>query len=219
MAVRLPTLPKPSTTDMKKAVFRGVQIKGGLDNSVATYIHFSPTLGIAAARLNKFGMDIRSFHQPLERAVRQVVIPSIRANFDSEGRPPWEDLTETTIGRRQYLGYAPGPILNRSGQLERAAVALARWRITKNTAVFTNLPEKVWYGVVHQAGAEGTAGRGGFSKFIEHGKSKDTKKFGGQTPEIPPRPFVQLQPEEEDQIQEIFLEWLEERRDRAWPGV
>lgn len=76
------------------------------------------------------------------------MIPSIRRNFDEEGRPPWEELSWDTA----YQRGEEHPILNRTGKLKRRATQLARWTIGRHTASFRDLPQDVWYGKVHQAG-------------------------------------------------------------------
>lgn len=50
---------------------------------------FTPSMGIMARRVDKLGLDIRSFREPLKRAIRNVVIPSIAENFAVGGRPSW----------------------------------------------------------------------------------------------------------------------------------
>jgi len=216
--VRLPTLPKPTYRDMKTDVFKGLNIRGGIDDSVVTYVTFMPTLGIAAMRINKLGMDIRSFRVPLERAIREVVIPSIQRNFEAEGRPSWEPLSEFTLKRRQYEGFESGPILHRTGNLQRMMRQQNLWTITKDFAILASLPDKIWYGTIHQGGYEGSGGGvsvGTSKKSL--GEIVSEAGPGRTVPSIPARPFVALQPDEEDEITDIFINWLEMRVNAAWP--
>jgi len=45
----------------------------------------------------------------------------IKNRFDGEGIPKWRRLAPSTIRRRKAMGYAPGPILNRTGALKESA--------------------------------------------------------------------------------------------------
>ena len=187
---------------------------------------FQPSIGLIASRIDKLGMDIRSFKEPLTRAVVQVMIPSFKLNFESEGRPAWEPLAPYTVQQRK--GRA-NPILFRSGKLKKVATSRAIWQISQNGAVITSLPASVWYGVIHQAGL------GGFSSFLENAKAKlgpDARPRqvimeafdsydeagGGRrgNAAIPARPFIMFHEEDEYAIQEVFFDWLEERADKWW---
>jgi phage gpG-like protein len=175
--------------------------------NVKVDMHFEPSLGILARRFDTLGRNIRSFREPLRRSVLKVVIPSIRTNFEVGGRPKWRDLTANTLAARKYEGYGPTPILVRSGMLRRVATQLNIWTIDAEKAMITDLPQKAWYGKVHQAGAGATTtftvtntSTGIEETFEEEGE-------GG----IPARPFVVLQPDDIDDIEEVFMDWLEEK--------
>lgn len=149
-----------------------------------------PTIGINAARFDKLGKDIRSFRVPLKRAVKEVMVPSIRANFDAEGRPtPWAPLSAYTLTRKIANGQGT-KILYATGALKRVASQINMWTITTEEAIIQDLPDKVWYGKVHQSG---------------------NKK-------IPARPFLIIQDEDSDAIVQIFVDWFEERFNEIWPG-
>lgn len=205
------------------------------DKSIRGF-EFKPSLGIVAKNIDKFRMDIRSFREPLKRSVQQVMIPSIRENFIVGGRPSWESLAPETIARR---GSAQ-PILVRSGKLKRGVTTLAVWTITPTAATIKDLPDRIWYGKVHQAGTAG-------NKFSKHNwfspyqaaarkmlgpeaSQKEIDELGfkmfdrrlvqyGPAPRstatIPARPFVVFQEEDMDKIQEVFATWLIERAQRA----
>jgi phage gpG-like protein len=150
-------------------------------------MRFSPSIGISARNLDKFGLDIRSFREPLKRSIQQVLAPSFRKNFDAQGRPiPWAPLAEFTVEKRG----TSEPILNRSGLLKRTIQQLNIWSLDSEKAAITDLPQKIWYGKLHQAGYKGT-GKATFS--------------------FPERPFVMIQGEDYDDIERVFMEWLQER--------
>jgi phage gpG-like protein len=77
-------------------------------------------------------------------------------------------------------------VLIARGALEAGAKQLSNWQYDKEAAWVDSLPERVWYGVVHQEG--GYAGRAGY---------------------LPPRPFMVLQEEDVDKLAEVFENWLE----------
>lgn len=179
----------------------------------ALEMQFEPSLGISAKKLQKFGLDIRSFHEPLKRAVQQVVIPSIRTNFDEGGRPPWEQLSEDTIRQKGTAG----SILVRTGALRRTMGYFNIWTVNRQMAYLADLPANVWYGKVHQAGATFTPRQE--SSHVAALSYRGTSVGGGGAAGgggvIPARPFVMLQPGDFEAIERVFYEWLGERMVRA----
>lgn len=184
---------------------------------------FTPSIGLVAKDIDRLGLDIRSFKEPLTRSIKRVIIPSIRKNFEVGGRPAWEPLSEATIKLR---GYEAWPILVRTGALKRGATQFNIWDVSQTSAAIRKLPDKVWYGVVHQQGS------GGFGSFMskagkELGKgarASDVVKrayemmdearggaSGQRAVRIPQRQFVLFQEDDIDAIQLVFYEWLVER--------
>jgi phage gpG-like protein len=210
-----------------------------LDEGLRTF-EFHPSIGILARDIHKLGMDIRSFRQPLVRAIKRVMIPSFRENFDQEGRPAWEPMSEATEMIRERDGTS-GPLLNRSGKLKRVAQQQNIWTVTKESASVRDLPSSVWYGKIQQAGtgssmgsqikAELTRAAKGGKRISQSEASRRvmsrldqklrTGKAGaggsGRQANIPPRPFVMFQDEDIDAVYEVFQEWLDERaRGAGW---
>lgn len=183
---------------------------------------FKPSIGVVARDIDRLGMDIRSMKEPLVRSVKNVLIPSIKHNFTSGGRPPWEPLAADTVKLR---GGSSWPILVQSGRLRRAAGQFNIWTVTETSATVKSLPSNVWYGKLHQEGF------GGFGQYIDAAK----KQLGSKTkaPEIlkhafslldsakgigthrkiaiPQRRFIMFQEDDLDEIQEVFADWLLER--------
>lgn len=170
---------RPPITDIK--------VKG-LRLDVDLMFDFHPSIGLLAKQVDTFGMNIKSFREPLKRSIQKVLAPSFRANFDAQGRPlRWAPLAEFTVEKRG----ASGPILDRSGLLKRTIQQFNIWSIDSEKAAITNLPQKIWYGKLHQAGYKGT-GKATFS--------------------FPERPFVLIQdPDDYDAIEKVFFDWLQER--------
>jgi len=158
-------------------------------------LDFKPSLRITAGHYEAVGVSIRSFREPLKRAIQKVIIPSIRANFDSGGRPAWEPYADSTREFHESLGIAMSQsLLVKSGALRRTMGYFNIWTVDKEKAELNDLPQNVWYGKVHQAGYGGRSGKG----------------------LIPARPFVMLQPGDEDKIVEVFEKWLDERIEKYW---
>lgn len=207
MAV-LPRLPMLGSGNIRQRDINASVDKLSLDSGIVDF-EFTPSIGMIARDMDRLGLDIRSFREPLQRAVRQVIIPSIRKNFEAEGRPEkWDDLSDYAVQQR---GGTEHPILQRTGKLMKGAQQLNNWQFNEIGAVFSQLPESVKYGGVHQVGY-GSAGSGALNKSAEDiiaGAKKAAKIF------IPARPFVMYQEEDEFDIMDVFADWFEERARRV----
>jgi phage gpG-like protein len=158
-------------------------------------LDFKPSLRVTAGHYEALGVDIRSFREPLKRSVQKVIIPSIRKNFDSGGRPSWAPYAESTLEFHKMLGEAVSDaMMVKTGKLKQTMGYFNIWSVDKEKAELRDLPQRVWYGKVHQSGYGGRAGKG----------------------IIPARPFVMLQPDDEEKIVKVFDEWLEERILKVW---
>jgi phage gpG-like protein len=183
-----------------------------LDSGIMSF-DFSPSIGMLARDIDKLGLDIRSFREPLTRAIREVMVPSIRKNFDDGGRPEqWVPLSEVTIERG---GSQP---LVRSGTLRRTASQINIWDITSESATIRDLPERAWYGKIHQGGYGGAVGGRRGQRNLDARLRKamaSGQKVKLNAASIPARPFVLFQPEDEEAIERVFSDWLDERIARA----
>lgn len=204
------------------------------DLSIMSF-EFKPSLGIVAKRLQQFGEELQDLHEPLTRGIEDVMTISILENFMSGGRPAWDSLSPDTVRRREKES-AGSLILVRTGSLAEVASSKGVWSIGKASATIRDLPGKVWYGKVHQAGQAGNAFSGGnwFKKYQNAAskalgpeasdKERDDlayKMFDKRTlahgaaprgkSNIPARPFAVFQEEDIEAIQLIFVEWIEEK--------
>jgi phage gpG-like protein len=196
-----------------------------LSATLVPSLRFTPSIGIAAGRIDKLGLDIRSFREPLGRAIRQVMVPSIRRNFDEGGRPAWEPLASSTLAFREFYGAGGQAPLVRTGQLRRVASQINIWDVSTTTAVIRDLPQRVWYGKIQQSGYDGGSMKALVKKHggdlgaadAEHSARLEAALAGGDAAggrtaaSIPARPFIMFQPEDEDAIAEVFIKWLDER--------
>jgi phage gpG-like protein len=191
----------------------GLVIKGGITGAnlrgAGISMTFEPSMVISAAKVNTLGMKLHDFHGPLHEAIEKVMIPSIHKNFVVGGRPKWQPLSADTLQNRRWapgLGYVAKPLV-RTGALMGAMQDIGIWHIDTQRATLANLPEAVWYGVVHQAGYGG-GGRSSFSiRNPLTGRVESVGEDSGEG-EIPARPFVVVQRSDEIRIESIFKKWL-----------
>jgi phage gpG-like protein len=133
-------------------------MKGGIrfDNMVNLGFSFTPSLALSAKQFDKLGVDIRSFREPLKRSIQKVIAPSIGQNFLSNGRPegwaPYADGTAEMKARDPKNKYGPDDMLRRSGLLWKTMQQYNIWTVTQTQAAILDLPDKIWYGALHQAG-------------------------------------------------------------------
>lgn len=210
-----------TSSTIKLNVGGGLRFDRDIRGTVELGWFIQPSIGLLAKDIQKMGLAISSFKEPLTRSVKQVIIPSIRKNFTSEGRPAWEPLAEYT----EKVRGNSGPILTRSGKLRRGATQFNIWSISDTSAAVKKLPDNVWYGAIHQAGtgsfgpymvqATKELGRGARSRDIIQRSFELLDAARGGTRKhravvIPQRQFIMYQEDDIDDIQEIFYKWLVE---------
>ena len=111
--------------------------------------------------------------RPLMKNIAGIFAYSTEENFKNEGRPDkWTELSESTIKQRTKNKQWPGMILHVSGQL---ASSVNTYYDNDSAVIGSNLE----YAAIHQLG--GQAGR---NKSVE----------------IPARPYLQLTPEDFEEI-------------------
>jgi phage gpG-like protein len=213
---------QPITTSQVKLAVGGLRFRG----DIRLGWQVTPSIGMVARDIDRLGLDIRSFKEPLTRSVKRVIIPSIRKNFQEGGRPPWEPLSEATINIRGDAW----PILIRSGKLRRGATQFNIWDIDREKAAIRSLPPGVWYGALHQEGFGGfgafmsqarrQAGRGATSGEVlrtAFGLMDEARggARGQRAVRIPQRQFIMFQEDDIDDIYKIFFDWLSERVHRV----
>jgi phage gpG-like protein len=136
-----------------------------------------------------FGLHVGT-RRLLERAVDEVVRPSIAANFEAGGRPPWDELAEATLERRERAGLGDRPLIA-SGQGMAAALDRDRWAITRTEASY---PGGGW------------SRPGAYIRFHQE---------GAEDGHFPARPFVRLTDRDERALDRVGLGWLDGNLRRA----
>jgi phage gpG-like protein len=221
------------------AMVTASQIAGAIDqirfDKQITAFNFSPSLGIVAKRFAALADEFGDLREPLRKSISDVMTISILENFMSGGRPSWPGLAPSTQEKRQKEG-SGDMILVRSGSLADVMSSEKVWAIGKTAATIKDLPERVWYGKVHQGGLAGNQFSGGnwFKKYEAAarkiaGPDEDDEEVTklaykifdkrvlshGPAPkgqsDIPARPFAMFQEEDIDAIQIIFADWVEEK--------
>lgn len=152
---------------------------GSLSSSVGLSISFLPSVPFVESLYYKLSVNIQSFRVPLDRAVREVLVPSIRANFDQGGRPPWEALAPATLAFREFYGYGGESPLIRTGTLRRVATQINMWDVTREDASYKALPAKVWYGQVQNDGYEVAVTKSAKSEVFAPIKTPDQIRASG----------------------------------------
>jgi phage gpG-like protein len=155
----------------------GRQTASGSKAAVTFDVDMEPPAIVLASEFSRLALNIQSFKDPLEKAVKEVAAPSIKQNFEEGGRPPWEDFGDETLAHSDYDGH---PLLIKTGELMADASSTQIWQIDKESAQVRPIEEWSDYGAFHQFG----------------------------TINMPARPFLELQGEDEDAIEKVFLEWL-----------
>jgi len=215
------------------------QIAAAIDmlrfDKAITSFEFQPSLGLVAKRLAALGEEFADLREPLKKSVRDVMTISILENFVSGGRPDWEELAYDTLKRRKKENSGT-MILVRQGTLAEVASSERVWSIGRTSATIRDLPDKVWYGKIHQGGYSGDQFAAGswFKKYQNAarkalGPDEDDaevdklafKMFDQRlakhgpaprgAPAIPARPFAVFQDEDIDAIENIFVDWIEEK--------
>ena len=119
--------------------------------------------------------------RPLMKNIAGIFAYSTEENFKNEGRPDkWTELSESTIKQRTKNKQWPGMILQVSGQL---ASSVNTYYDNDSAVIGSNLD----YAAIHQLG-----GQAGKNKSIE----------------IPARPYLQLTPEDFEEILSVTENFL-----------
>lgn len=121
--------------------------------------------------------------RPLMKNIAGIFAYSTEENFKEEGRPDkWTELSESTIKQRTKNKQWPGMILQVSGQL---ASSVNTYYDNDSAVIGSNLE----YAAIHQLG-----GQAGKNKSVE----------------IPARPYLQLTPDDFEEILSMTENFLGE---------
>jgi phage gpG-like protein len=155
-----------------------------------------PSANFLQGALNSWSGEMRSFREPLNQSVREVVIPRVRDNFasESEAGNPWVPLAEATPFMPYRVAHGmegrSDSILKVTGRLQRAVTSVGIWRFDGiGGMAFVSEIGSAPYAEVHQQGAVNRGLKGGLSN-------------------IPARPFLSVNQEDVDRMETIFQDWV-----------
>jgi phage gpG-like protein len=211
---------------------------GGMrfDRSIEAGWEISPSSGLLARDIERMGLALTDYKEPLTRSIMTVMIPSFRKNFEKEGRPDkWEKLAAYTLHRKGAAGISNGDrILHWTGALKRGVTQFSLWHFNSTNTGMTiqGLPQDIWYGAVHQSGYGGMhvlislarkrLGSKASDKSVKQmamhmldatllSIEKDPSRARvGKGADIPQRQFILFQEDDIDDIQEVFYKWMVE---------
>lgn len=222
----VPKLPRPSQAQIVAAIGGIVGMRGhpGLGIQIDPGSKTTRGAMIYANELDFLGLQLRTFREPLEATLRQVLVPSIKENFQQQGRPAWQKLAPSTIRKRLLEGYPRGPILERSGRLKKQATKLNIWQVSANQIRIRSsyFEQLVPYARFMQFGTSQrnklmSTGHISFSSLtnrfmVSESRALRVHNYGG----IPARPFIQLTVDEEAAVQMVFYAWLVGKVNKYW---
>jgi phage virion morphogenesis protein len=147
-------------------------------------------LNAALRRLQELALDARKVERPLE-AIGVYMLGSVEKNFQQQGRPErWSPLSPRTLaGRRKGRGKGGPKILIDMARLKNSMNHKVR---IGEPSSYVEVGTNVIYGPRHHFGYKGE------------------KKGRGQA-KTPARPFLLIQEEDNQKIEEIFNRHLRRR--------
>lgn len=176
--------------------------------------------------LLKMANEFENWTEPLLKA-RQVMIEDTKRHFRTESDPDgdaWQELNPSYRASKLKAGF-PDQILVRTGALQQAATSEEAWFIDERSIYFREsaLPP---YGPVHQegtleAGARFFGLQGEAIRKIQAGEMPSEAELGtlgssGKGKNLPPRPFIGLSVEAENEIEAIFINHLWNTVEGPW---
>lgn len=165
--------------------------------------------------LEKLKTNLRNPSRTM-KYIASDLMQSVKRNFEYEGRGKWKPLSSRTIKQRTRLGYWPGKILQRTGELKRSITSGS----DQNSAwVGTNKR----YAALHQFGGHIFKAsrnekfiRSRYKRGSKKGKFKKMKSyelgkgmsFRAHTINVPARPFLTVSYSDLVKIKNHFLQNL-----------
>lgn len=217
------------------ATGRGLRVGTRTREAISIEFLFEPSLKIVTEYVDVLNLKLNDFSVPIKKAIQDVIIPSIKMGFRTQGRSEWKQLSAFTLemrGRGLVRFHQPGGqgfrILDQTGNLKRGATSIRIWDITKTEGAIHNLPQKIWYGKMHQIGfsegklntleAPSTKNVISGSGYGKYGKTaaqiiaeQAAGKSGRSAPNVPARPFLVIYEEDDRKVKLTFGKWLDEQ--------
>ncbi len=197
---------------------------GGLGGAMRFSIDAVPDPSRVAFDLMKIAGYLEDTGPPM-RAAARIGKEDMQRHFDTDSDPegnPWTPLDPEYLKKKAKMARLktnPDNILTLSYDLERAATGDAAWITTEN-ALFFSTKGLPGYWDVHQSGSD-ASGMSGYAAGVRlrtenKDRFEDDPKGGkhtnmgiGRGQATPPRPFIGLSLEAQNQIVELFDLWFD----------
>jgi Phage virion morphogenesis family len=180
-----------------------------------------PDPKLIAAQLLRLSNDLDNFKEPLE-AAKEAFIYDTSLHFETEFDPygrTWTPLEASYLKRKIREGHE-GNILHAEGTLEETATSQQAWIVTERDILF-NFAAVPFYGPYHQAGTM-DAGIQEIVSKLRSGQELTRAEVGvsisssGRGKSLPQRMFIGADEPTIDEIEQIFLDWLDKEVERDW---
>jgi phage virion morphogenesis protein len=164
--------------------------------------------------LLKQASERASKKSPLMREIAAHMQDAVEQNFQSEGRPPWADLSKSTKQNRKAKGKWPGRKLQVSGQLVNSVSSDSSETkaIVGTNKVYAAIQQ--FGGVINRAARSETFQRSRFKRGKKKGRFKKGSKSGqgfsfkSSSSKIPARPFIGLADVDMERIKNSIVQFL-----------
>ena len=146
--------------------------------------------------------------EPIKKAVDDAVRPTVGASFTTEGRvggDSWAPLAEQTpfMGYRAYHNAPYNPILRVTGTLYEEATSARIWNFRGRTEGAAVVYTHSFINARNSAGNP-------YAVYMQEGVPNNLGLSGGLSP-VPARPFLRVDEDDMNHIEEIFRDWFSER--------
>jgi len=170
---------------------------------------WEPDPELIAQELFKLANETENWAEPLAET-RAAFIYSTELHFDTQSDPygqPWWPLDPVYLAKKVGQGY-PETILERSGDLKRAATSEDAWLIEEHALIFdsSQLP---FYGEYHQRGTDEGQRAAVERYFAGEDVSASELESRGRGRNLPQRMFIGADEDTILEIEEIFIRWLD----------
>lgn len=184
---------------------------------------WKPDPDVVAENILHFAHGLEDMRAPLERA-KQALIYSTELHFETKSDPenePWVKLSaDYAEWKFKKVGSGEADLVL-TGALKEQATSEEAWEVAGNSVYFNvfAIPE---YGPYHQAGTQHTFAarsyRAANDKFVANmelsSKEVQILEKGPKGLNLPRRAFIGADEETILEIEQIFLEWMEELENR-----
>jgi len=142
-----------------------------------------------ASAFTSWARSVKKFDEPFQRSVKEVMAPSLSENFKSGGRPSWAPLAAYTVDKK-----GGGQILVETGKLRDVAGSPGSWSMSNDSIELTDVPQ---YGRYQDTGFYNVP-------FDTH---------------VPSRQWALYQPGDIDGVEDVFVEWVEQKYEDSFNDV